>query len=150
MATAGPTFTETRSIGQMTSQLIDNLSLLVEKQIDLAKQELRETIQSGLGVLKMFAPALAVALLFIIAFINLLIAAVALGLNALLGGDRYLLALLLSAVIFTVLFLVITAILAYIGYRRLMRMLEHPMGNTLDSVQEDVECARRQLRPSER
>ncbi len=148
MATDRPTFTETRSLGQMTSQLIDNLSLLVEKQIDLAKQEVQETIRGAIAVLKMFGPALAVALLFVIALITLLIAAVALGLNALLNNP--LLSLLLSAVIFTVLFLIITGILAYVGYRRLQRMLEHPMGNTLDSIQEDVEWAKRQLRPSER
>ncbi|HEX2172818.1 MAG TPA: phage holin family protein, partial [Dehalococcoidia bacterium] len=74
----GPTFTGTRTLGQLTSQLIDNLSLLVEKQVELAKQEAMETVRGGLGVLKLFAPALAVALLFVIALINLLIALLAL------------------------------------------------------------------------
>lgn len=137
--TGGPTFAAQRSLGQMTSQLIDNLSLLVEKQVDLAKQEARETVQSGINIAKMFGPAAAFALLFVMAFVNLLIAVVSIWLP-----------LWLSALIFTVIFLLIAAILGYIGYRRLMKALENPMGNTLESVQEDVEWARRQLTPGER
>ncbi len=138
MATEGPTFTETRSIGQLTSQLLDNLSLILQKQIDVAKQEVNETIRGGLGVAKLFAPAAAVALLFLIAFINLLIALLAL-----------LVPLWLSALIFTLVFLIITGVLAFLGYRRLRRMLEYPMGNTRESVREDIEWARRQLKPGE-
>ncbi|HEX2173857.1 MAG TPA: phage holin family protein, partial [Dehalococcoidia bacterium] len=78
-------------------------------------------------------------LLFVIALINLLIALLAL-----------VLPLWASALIFTLLFLIITGVLAYLGYRRLKKMLEHPMGNTIESLREDVEWAQRQLTPGER
>lgn len=135
----GPTFGAQRSVGQMTSQLIDNLTLIVEKQIDLAKQEARETVQSGINIAKMFGPAAAFALLFVMALVNLLIAVVAIWLP-----------LWLSALIFTVIFLIIAAVLGYIGYKRLMKALENPMGNTIESLQEDVEWAQRQVTPGER
>lgn len=149
MATEGPNFTETRSFGQLTGQLIDNLTLLVHKQIDLAKQEVTETLKSGFGVAKLFGPALAVALLFVMALINLLIGLVAWAFNGLLNVPAVL-ALVISALIFTLLFLVITGIFAYLGYVRLMRMLENPMGNTIESISEDIEWATRQLTPDER
>lgn len=139
MATEGPTFTDPRTIGQLTSRVFDNLSLLIGKQIDLAKQEAKETLRQGLGIAKMFAPAAFVGLLFIIALIDLLIAVVAIWLP-----------LWLSALIFTLVFLAVTGVLAYLGYRRLRQMLEHPMGNTIESLQEDLEWAKRQLTPSER
>lgn len=135
----GPTFGAHRSIGQMTSQLIDNLTLLVEKQVDLAKQEVRETIRSGVNIAKMFGPAAAFALLFVMALVNLLIAVVAIWIP-----------LWLSALIFTLIFLAIAAILGFIGYQRLKKALENPMGNTIESLQEDIEWAQRQVTPGER
>ena len=135
VATEGPTFTESRSIGQLTSQVLDNLALLVEKQVDLAKLEAKETLNQGLNVLKMFGPALVFALLFVIALIVLIINVIAIFLHP-----------ALAALIVTLVFLVITGVLAYIGYRRLKKMLENPMGNTVVSLQEDIEWAKRQLR----
>lgn len=149
MATEGPVFTESRSLGQLVSQVLDNLSLIVEKQIALAKQEVSETIRQALGVLKLFAPALAVALLFVIALIALLISLLA-WLLSLIIQNNPLAALVVSGAILTIVFLAVTGALAYLGYKKLMVMLEHPMGNTIESLREDVEWAKRQLTPSER
>ena len=55
----------------------ENVRTLIRKQIELPKQEIAEIVQANLGAVKWFAVALVVGLLFLVSFVVLLVAVIA-------------------------------------------------------------------------
>lgn len=55
----------------------ENVRTLIRKQIELPKQEIAEIVQANVGAVKWFAIALVVGLLFLVSFVVLLIAVIA-------------------------------------------------------------------------
>jgi hypothetical protein len=114
-------------IGEITAKA----SLLVRKEIDLAKAELRADLQAQLATAKAFAIAAVAALLGL----SVLLVAVVLALAILLPGWA-------AALIVGGLVLAIAAILGYIGWRRLVT---NPMAVTRQTLKEDLRWVKERL-----
>src|SRR6266545_1813752 len=55
----------------------DNARTYIRKQLELPRQEIAEIVQANLGAVKLFAVALVLGLLFLVSFVILLVAVVA-------------------------------------------------------------------------
>jgi Putative Actinobacterial Holin-X, holin superfamily III len=114
-------------IGEITAKA----SLLVRKEIDLAKAELRADLQAQLATAKAFAVAAVAALL---------------GLSVLLVAGVLALAIIIpgwaAALIVGGLVLAIAAVLGYVGWRRLVTS---PMAVTRQTLKEDLRWVKERL-----
>jgi hypothetical protein len=116
---------------ELLGEITGKASLLVRKEIELAKAEIRTDVQAQLGTIKAFGVAAVAALLGL----NLLLVAGVLGLGlkiaawlaALIGGG----ALVLIAVI-----------VGYVGYKR---MVTNPLALTRQTLKEDVQWMKERL-----
>lgn len=127
------------STGDLIRRVIDNLSTLIDKQVELARQEATEearTAAAGGGMMGAGAVALFVSLLFLLTALCFAVDRVWF------PGYGW-----LAALVIALLFAGLGATLLLVGRGRLRL---RPLGRTRDSLREDVEWARRQLRPTPR
>ena len=129
---------EALSLSELGRRLVDNVSALVEKQIALAKQELREDIRSNLRAI----------ILFVAGGLLLLFAAMCL-LVALIDATMLLLRWPLwgAALLWGVLFAIVGAACLLLGRQRLR---VPPLQRSRAIVREELEWARQRLTPPER
>ncbi len=123
-----------RSVSELAGEFVEQAGVLVQQEIQLAKQELGEMAHSTLRAAIFFAVAL-VALL--VAFISL-VAFLILGIGWLVGGY-----LASTAIVFVLVFVAIGALLGWMGKQRLRISMPE---QTIESVKEDLEWAKAQLR----
>ncbi|MBX5492247.1 MAG: phage holin family protein [Chloroflexi bacterium] len=126
------------SLAELGRRLIDNVSELVEKQIALAKQELREDIRSNIRAIVLFVAG---GMLLLFATVCLLIALI----DATMLLFRW--RLWGAALLWFVIFAVIGAICLLLGRQRLR---VPPLQRSRAIVQEEMEWARQRLTPPAR
>lgn len=120
---------------EILRRVVENVSLLVDKQVELAKQEAREEARqaaAGGGMVAGGGLAVYTGLLFLLVTLCLVVDEVVF------VGWGWLVALLIAA-----LFLGAGVVLLLLGRSRLRL---RPLGRTRDTLREDLEWARRQLR----
>ncbi|WP_273652265.1 phage holin family protein [Cellulomonas fimi] len=126
----GPTG-ETRSIGQLVSDLSEQTSRLVRAELDLAKAEIQAKAQQlGIGA-GLLAAAGILALYVLAAAITTAI----LGLSTVM--DAW-----LAALIVTVFLLIVTVILALVGIRLVKRGSPPTPERAIENVHEDLEAVK--------
>lgn len=127
-----PAAEETRSLGDIVGDITADLTTLVKQELELAKTELRrDAARAGKGV-GMFGAAGVAGLLTLISLTLTLIWLL----------DNWM-PLELAALIVTVVWAVIAAVLALRG-RESFRRLSPPMETTQQTLKEDVQWARAQ------
>jgi uncharacterized membrane protein YqjE len=86
----------------------DNVRALIRKQLELPRQEIAEIVQANLGAVKWFGIALVLGLLFLVSFVILLVAIIAIWLP-----------LPIAALIVTLLLVGGAAVAGWRGYKAL-------------------------------
>lgn len=124
------------STGDLLRWLVNDLNLLVDKEVALARQEATENVRQVSAGGKVLAAG---AVLLLGAYVGLIVLVTAL--------LSLVLPLWVAALIVFAVFGVVGGVLTRMGVRR-VRI--RPLEATRTSLQEDVEWARHQLRPNER
>lgn len=109
----------------------ENVRTYIRKQLELPRQEIAEIVQANLGAVKLFAIALVIGLLFLVSFVILLVAILAIWLP-----------LPVAALLVTLLLAGGAGFFGWRGYRSLD--LRGPT-RTIDSVKETVSWAKSRL-----
>ncbi len=109
----------------------ENVRTLIRKQLELPKQEIAEIVRANLGAVKWFAVALALGLLFLVSFVILLVAIVAIWLP-----------LPVAALIVTLLLALCAGLTGWRGYRSLD--IRGPT-RSIESFKETVSWAKARL-----
>ena len=128
-----------QSVGQLLRELSEETSTLVRQEVQLAKAELSEKAQQagkGAGLLA-GAAVMGVALLG--AFTAFLIAVIALALPV-----------WLAALVVTMVYAVVVAVLALAGRSALRKATPVKPEQTIDTVKEDVQWAKTQAKSAKR
>ena len=128
-----------QSVGQLLRELSEETSTLVRQEVQLAKAELSEKAkQAGKGAgLLAGAAVMGVALLG--AFTAFLIAVIALALPV-----------WLAALVVTIVYAVVVAVLALAGRSALRKATPVTPEQTIDTVKEDVQWAKTQAKSAKR
>jgi hypothetical protein len=116
---------------ELLGQITGKASLLVKKEIELAKAEIRADLNAQLGMVK----ALDIAALAALFGLNMLLVAVVLALGLTIAS--WLAALIVGGTL-----LVVAAILGYIGWKR---MVTNPLALTRQTLKEDVQWMKERL-----
>ena len=123
--------TQALSTRQLLTQLLETVSLLVTKEVELARAELKADLKAELDMVKLLVAAGTVAMFGI----NLLLVSAVFALTAWVPGW-------LAALAIAVLLLAIGALLALFGWKR---RVSAPMAVTRKTVREDVQWAKERL-----
>ena len=123
--------------GDLVRRLISNAQTLIDKQIQLAKQELREDIGQVAGAAKSLGIGVALLLLAGICFFNFLFLAI----------DRFIPGRWgwLAALIFTLLFAILGGVFAMKGKNQVK---VQPLARTRETLKEDAAWAKHPLTPN--
>ncbi len=115
----------------LIGRIRDNVRTYIRKQLLLPRQEITEIVQANLRAVKWLAVAAALFLLFLVSFVILLVAVIAIWLP-----------LPVAALIVTLLLLLGTALVGWRGYK----LLElHGPTRSIDSFKETVTWAKARL-----
>ncbi len=125
---------EALTIGDLMRKLLNNIALLVDKEVELARQEAKENVSQMVGGIGLLVGG---AVLLLTAFICLVVAAI-LALSAIMPGW-------LAAVLVAIFLIIVGALLAIVGRSRLV---SKPMGITVATFKEDLKWVRRQMTSS--
>ena len=123
----------------LIGRIRENVRTLIRKQIELPKQEIAEIVQANLGAVKLFAIALAIALMVLVALVFFVVALVAWLLSIWLP---YAAALALSTFLVLLLFGALAAFLGWRGYKSLD--IRGPT-RSIEQVKETVAWAKARL-----
>ena len=123
--------TQSLSMRQLLTQLIETLSLLVTKEVELARAELKADVKTELDMVKLLVAAGTVALFGV----NMLLVAAVFALTVWIPGW-------VAGLAVAVVLIVIGAVLALVGWRR---RVSAPMAVTRQIVKEDVQWAKERL-----
>jgi ABC-type multidrug transport system permease subunit len=121
------------TIGRLVTDATRDISTLINKEIQLAKSELKVSVKAGGTGLGLFAGAAFVALLAIIMF--------SVGLAYLLNWNGSGLDLHWAFLLVTLIYLLVAALLGYIGYRK-VRQVRAPQ-RAIHQAQENVGLLKR-------
>jgi Putative Actinobacterial Holin-X, holin superfamily III len=116
---------------QLISEITARASLLVRKEVDLAKAEIRADLQGQVGMAKAFGIAALMALLGL----NLLLVAAVLALATTMPGWA-------AALSIAGIMLVSSAVMGYIGWRR---VVTNPLALTRQTLKEDMRWVKERL-----
>ena len=129
--------TEAQSVGQLLRRIINGLNSLVDHQIQLVKQEIKEDILEVLGAGKTLGIGIGIALVGALMLLNLLTMALVLSLNMIWPWLGWIVVLVIIGVIF------------FVAYRFVMRGLREvritPIDKTRRTLREDKQWAQRLL-----
>ena len=109
----------------LISEIIANASLLVKKEVELAKVEIREDLSAEIGMVK----ALGIAAVLALFGLNAFVVAAILALAAVVPG--WAAGLIIGGVL-----VIVAAVLGYIGWRR---HVSKPLDVTRQSLKEDLQ-----------
>ena len=131
------------SIPELARRLAETTRLLVQKQVELAKQEARADLQITVRGIIFLVVGAALLLFAVVCLLIALTAATALLLASLFGGNP----LWLAGIIWLVLFAAAGGICLWLGKQRIRT---RPLSLTRAALQENVEWAKHRLTPPER
>ncbi len=124
-----------QGLGELMKRLSADLSLLIRQELDLAKAEMIEKGKTAGATAGMFSAAAVVGLLGLGAFTALIILALSLAMAS-----------WLAALIVTVAYGGVAAVLAMAGKRKLKEAVPLVPEQTVDTVKEDVQWAKTQIK----
>jgi uncharacterized membrane protein len=135
--------TEQQSIAQLLRRVINGLNGIIDRQIEMAKQELKENLYELLGASKTLAIGAAIGVVGALILLDALVLAIVLGLNQIsawwLGGPW------LGWVVI-VLIIIGGFLAAYFVVRRGLREVQvSPLGRTRETFRENADWAQHQL-----
>jgi hypothetical protein len=125
-----PSMPEAMSSSDLVKELSSNASLLIQRQVKLAKLEARQELQKGKTMVELFG----VAGLFGYAGAMLCLVAAALGIGAALDGRYWAGALIVAAVLF-----IPAIVTGLIGYQK---RLKKPMQRSRNELSKEITWAR--------
>ncbi len=129
--------TEQQSIGQLLRRVVNGLNGLVDRQVQLAKQEGKENLWEALGAGKTLGIGAGIALLGSLLLLNALTMAIVLSLNMIWPWLGWIVIVIIIGVLF------------FLAYRFAMRGLREvriqPLGRTRRTLKEDIKWARHLL-----
>ena len=123
--------TQSLTTRQLLSQLLETVSLLVTKEVELARAELRADVKAELGMVKLLVAAGVVAVFAV----NMLLVAAVFALSLVMPG--WLAALIVAAVL-----VLIGVVLGLVGWQR---RVSAPLAVTRKTMKEDVQWAKERL-----
>jgi hypothetical protein len=123
--------TQSLSTRQLLTQLLETVSLLVSKEVELARAEIKADVKAELDMVKLLVAASVVAMFGV----NMLLVAAVFALAAWVPAG-------LAALGVAVLLLLIGAVLALVGWNR---RVSTPLAVTRKTVKEDVQWAKERL-----
>jgi uncharacterized membrane protein YqjE len=129
--------TERQSIGQLLRRIVNGLNGLVDRQVQMAKQEVKEDLLEVLGAAKTLAIGAGIAAVGGLILLNVVTMAIVLSLNMVWPWLGWIVILVLIGLIFLV------------AYRFIMRGIKEvritPVDRTRRTLREDMTWARRLL-----
>ena len=129
--------TEQQSIGQLLRRVINGLNGLVDRQIQMAKQEAKEDLSEVLGAGKTLGIGAGIAVLGALLLLNVLTMAIVLSLNMIWPWLGWIVIVLIIAGVF------------FVAYRFIMRGIREiritPVDRTRQTLREDIRWARHLL-----
>ena len=129
--------TPQQSIGQLLRRVINGLNGLFDRQIQMAKQEVKEDLFEALGAAKTLGIAAGIAVLGALMLLIVITMAIVLALNAIAWWLGWLVIVIIIAIIF------------FLAYRFAMRGLREiritPVNRTRRTLREDIKWARHLL-----
>ena len=129
--------TEQQSIGQLLRRVINGLNGLVDRQIQMAKQEAKEDLLEVLGAGKTLGIGAGIAMLGALLLLNVLTMAIVLSLNMIWPWLGWIVIVLIIAGVF------------FAAYRFIMRGIREiritPIDRTRRTLREDIRWARHLL-----
>ncbi len=135
--------TEQQSIAQLVRRVINGLNGVVDRQIEMAKQELKENLFELLGASKTLAIGAGIGLVGALLLLNVVVLVIVLGLNEIsgwLGVGKWLGWLVM------LLILVGVFVGTYLLVKRGLREVQiSPLGRTRDTLRENADWAQRLL-----
>ncbi|MDP8923327.1 MAG: phage holin family protein [Chloroflexota bacterium] len=135
--------TERQSIRQLLRRIINGFNGVVDRQVQLVKQEIKENVVEALQAGKSLAIGAGIAIVGALILLDVIVMAIVLGLNWI--SDRFLGGPWLGWVFI----LVILAVTFYVAFRFVMRGLREikitPLDRTRTTLKEDVRWARQLL-----
>jgi len=123
--------TQSLTTRQLLSQLLETVSLLVTKEVELARAELRADVKAELGMVKLLVAAGVVAVFAV----NMLLVAAVFALSLVMPG--WLAALVMAAVL-----VLIGVVLGLVGWQR---RVSAPLAVTRKTMKEDMQWAKERL-----
>ena len=135
--------TERQSIGQLLRRIINGFNGVVDRQVQLVKQEIKENVLEGLQAGKTLAIGAGIAIVGALILLNVVVMAIVLGLNWI--SNRWLFGPWLGWVVI----LIVLGAMFYMAFRIVMRGLREirisPLDRTRTTLKEDVRWARQLL-----
>jgi uncharacterized membrane protein YqjE len=135
--------TERQSIGQLLRRIINGFNGVVDRQVQLVKQEIKENLLEGLQAGKTLAIGAGIAIVGALILLNVVVMAIVNGLNWI--SDRWLYGPWLGWVVI----LALLGAMFYFAFRIVMRGLREirisPLDRTRTTLKEDVRWARQLL-----
>ena len=119
------------SVGELVSEISQQVSLLVKKQVELARTEIKADLKTELAAVG----GLSFAAIVVLAALNMLLVAAAFALALVLPGWA-------AALIVAGALIVIALVAAGVSWRRRVR---EPMARTLASLKDDVQWTKRRF-----
>jgi uncharacterized membrane protein YqjE len=137
--------TDRQTTTQLFRRIVNGLNGLVDRHVQLVKQELKEELFMALGAGKMLGIGIGVAIVGALVLLNVLIMMLVLGLNELGSWFIPYVGKFLGWIVIVILIAVIF-LLAYRYARRGIREIRFsPLEETRDTLREDIEWARQLL-----
>jgi hypothetical protein len=137
--------TDRQTTGQLFRRVVNGLNGLVDRQVQLVKQEIIEDIFVALGAGKHLGIGLGIAVVGALVLLNVVLMMLVLGLNEL--GSWFI--PYVGQFLGWIVVLLLIAALFFIAYRFVMRGIQEikmdPMDSTRKSLQEDLTWARQLL-----
>ena len=135
--------TERQSIGQLLRRIINGFNGVVDRQVQLVKQEIKENVLEGLQAGKTLAIGAGIAVVGALILLNVVVMALVLGLNWI--SNRWLFGPWLGWVVI----LLVLGAMFYMAFRIVMRGIREirisPLDRTRTTLKEDVRWARQLL-----
>ena len=127
---------KTQPTGELVRRLIDDVQALIDKQVQLVKQELHEELRQVLGAAKSLGIGAGLLLMALICFFNLLFLAI----DTFLPRWGW-----LAALVYTLVFAIVGMSLAMRGKDQVK---VEPLARTRATLKEDAEWAKHRLTPN--
>jgi uncharacterized BrkB/YihY/UPF0761 family membrane protein len=142
--------TDQQTIAQLVRRIINGLNGLVDRQVQLVKQELKEDLLAALGAGKTLGIGVGIAAAGGLILLNVLVLIIVLGLNEI---GSWFIPYVGKFLGWIVMFALLGAMF-FMAYRFVMRGIKEiqisPLDRTRDTLREDIDWARHLLTPSEK
>jgi len=142
--------TDQQSVAQLLRRVINGLNGLVDRQVQLVKQEIKEDLFAVLGAGKTLGIGIGIAAVGGLVLLNVVVMAIVLGLNEIGGWFIPYVGKFLGWIVI----LILLGVAFYLAYRYVMRGINEvqisPVARTRETLQEDVSWAQQLLTPNEK